>query len=46
MTKNIQERIAQTWDEAYSQGFKCGQDYGFALGVDFATREVLGGSSR
>jgi hypothetical protein len=44
---NVLERIAQTWDEAYSQGFKCGQDNGFAIGYDAATEalamEVRGG---
>jgi hypothetical protein len=35
-----EKRIAQTWDEAYSLGFKCGTDFGFGLGWDAALREA------
>lgn len=39
-TTSVQQQIALTWDQAYSQGFRCGEERGFARGYDAATKEV------
>lgn len=40
MMMTLEQQIAQTWDLAYSLGFRCGEERGFALGWDAALLEV------
>ena len=38
---SIQQLLAKTWDEAYSEGYACGEMRGFALGWDAAMKEEV-----
>jgi hypothetical protein len=38
---NLNQTIAMTWDQAYSQGYRCGEERGFALGWDAAMNEAI-----
>jgi hypothetical protein len=38
--QTYEQQIALTWDTAYSQGFRCGEERGFALGFDAGLEEA------